>query len=101
VGLPDGSGNKAAEKWHLPFGEEQYTSGSLFTDRRFTGQRWDDALGLYDYRARYCDPALCRFTQACLQQAGGHGGAGGRHGLKPLLTRRWQIVLDQIRRPSR
>ncbi|MBC7227550.1 MAG: RHS repeat-associated core domain-containing protein, partial [Thermoflexales bacterium] len=27
-------------------------------------QRWDAALGLYDYRARYYDPALGRFISA-------------------------------------
>ena len=33
------------------------------TDRRFTGQRWEAGLGLYDYRARFYDPALGRFLQ--------------------------------------
>ena len=33
------------------------------TDRRFTGQRWEASLGLYDYRARFYDPALGRFLQ--------------------------------------
>ena len=33
------------------------------TDRRFTGQRWESSLGLYDYRARFYDPTLGR----CLQ----------------------------------
>jgi RHS repeat-associated protein len=32
-------------------------------DRRFTGQRWEQGLGLYDYRARFYDPALGRFLQ--------------------------------------
>jgi RHS repeat-associated protein len=32
-------------------------------DRRFTGQRWEASLGLYDYRARFYDPALGRFLQ--------------------------------------
>ena len=27
-------------------------------------QRWDSALALYDYRARYYDPALGRFISA-------------------------------------
>ena len=34
------------------------------TDRLYTGQRWDAALGLYDYRARWYDPALGRFVSA-------------------------------------
>jgi RHS repeat-associated protein len=61
--LLDGNGNKVGEKWYYPFGAERHTSGSLFTDRRFTGQRWDGTIGLYDYRARYYDPALGRFVQ--------------------------------------
>jgi len=39
------------------------TPTPLPTDRQYTGQRWGDALGLYDYRARYYDPALGRFIQ--------------------------------------
>ena len=33
------------------------------TDRRFTGQRWEANLGLYDYQARFYDPTLGRFLQ--------------------------------------
>jgi len=38
-------------------------SGLFPTDRRFTGQRWEASLGLYDYKARFYDPALGRFLQ--------------------------------------
>jgi RHS repeat-associated protein len=38
-------------------------SGLFPTDRRFTGQRWEASLGLYDYRARFYDPTLGRFLQ--------------------------------------
>ncbi len=34
------------------------------TAKRYTGQRFDDAIGLYYYNARYYDPALGRFAQA-------------------------------------
>jgi RHS repeat-associated protein len=34
------------------------------TDRQYTGQRWEAGIGLYDYNARYYDPALGRFVQA-------------------------------------
>jgi RHS repeat-associated protein len=39
-------------------------SGTMDTDRRYTGQRWEAGIGLYDYNARYYDPALARFVQA-------------------------------------
>jgi RHS repeat-associated protein len=42
---------------------EEAPGEGLPTDRRYTGQRWDGGLGLYDYRARYYDPALGRFIQ--------------------------------------
>jgi RHS repeat-associated protein len=32
--------------------------------RGYTGQRWEAGIGLYDYNARYYDPALGRFVQA-------------------------------------
>jgi RHS repeat-associated protein len=39
-------------------------SGTLPTDRRFNGQRWEQGLGLYDYNARWYHPALGRFASA-------------------------------------
>ncbi|WP_322801519.1 RHS repeat-associated core domain-containing protein, partial [Thermoflexus sp.] len=37
--------------------------GLFPTDRRFTGQRWETSLRLYDDQARFYDPALGRFLQ--------------------------------------
>ena len=48
---------------YLPYGAIRLETGVWSTDRRFTGQRWEGALGLYDYRARFYDPALGRFLQ--------------------------------------
>ena len=41
----------------------RWSAGTLPTDFTFTGQRWEAALGLYDYRARFYDPVLGRFLQ--------------------------------------
>ena len=61
----DVSGHRVGEARYTPFGEMRrgYPVGVMSTDRRFTGQRWDGALALYDYRARYYDPSLGRFLQ--------------------------------------
>jgi RHS repeat-associated protein len=48
-----------------PYGETRYTWGTTPTDRRFTGQRSEEAsLGsLYDYGARFYSPYLNRWIQ--------------------------------------
>ena len=55
------SGKSVQRMDYGPWGEIR--SGTLPTERLYTGQRWDDALGLYFYNARYYDPALGRFIQ--------------------------------------
>ena len=47
----------------FPFGATRYTSGTLNTDERFTGQRLDQS-GLYYYGARYYDATIGRFISA-------------------------------------
>jgi RHS repeat-associated protein len=44
---------------YLPFGATR--SGSVSTDKKFTGKRLD-GTGLYFYEARYYDPTIGRFT---------------------------------------
>jgi RHS repeat-associated protein len=56
-------GSPAGVTRYLPYGAIRWESGLFLTDRRFTGQRWEASLGLYDYRARFYDPALGRFIQ--------------------------------------
>jgi len=56
-------GSVAGATRYLPYGAIRWESGLWSTDRRFTGQRWEASLGLYDYRARFYDPALGRFLQ--------------------------------------
>jgi len=47
---------------YYPYGAER-RSGSLPTPYRYTGQRWESAIGLYFYNARWYDAALGRFIQ--------------------------------------
>ena len=49
----DAGGSKVSEMRYYPYGERR--SGGVFTDRRYTGQREEVGLGLYDYNARYDD----------------------------------------------
>jgi len=35
----------------------------VYLPYRYTGQRWEDAIGLYFYKARWYDPARRRFIQ--------------------------------------
>ncbi len=53
---------KVSEMRYLPYGETR--SGSMPTDRQFTGQRNESGLGFYDYNARQYDATLGRFLQA-------------------------------------
>ncbi len=45
------------------WGELRYTTGEYSVRYKFTGQREEATLGLYDYRARFYDPLLGRFIQ--------------------------------------
>jgi RHS repeat-associated protein len=60
----DSSGGIVGETRYYPFGETRDTSGSMLTDRLFTGQREMAGLGLYHYGARFYNPTLGRFIQA-------------------------------------
>lgn len=57
--MSDGNGNQVGTTMlYAPFGSTM--SGSVPTDRKFTGQRLDDT-GLYYYGARYYDATIGRF----------------------------------------
>jgi len=47
-----------------PWGKERYTQYATPSGYRYTSQRWDSGLGLYDYNGRYYDPALGKFISA-------------------------------------
>jgi RHS repeat-associated protein len=58
------TGTKVSEVRYYPFGEVRYSSGSLPSDRTFTGQRSENVgtVGnLMDYGARFYSPLLGRF----------------------------------------
>jgi len=50
------------EMRYTPYGVTR--SGDIHTDRRFTDQRWESRLGLYDYGVRFYSPSLSRFVSA-------------------------------------
>jgi RHS repeat-associated protein len=56
----DSSGNSTSIIRYFSFGATRYTTGTLPTDKKFTGQRLD-ATGLYYYGARYYDASIGRF----------------------------------------
>jgi RHS repeat-associated protein len=61
----DLSQNIVGQQRYFAYGEPRNTSGTLHTDRRFTGQREETGLGsLYDYNARYYSPLIGRFVSA-------------------------------------
>jgi len=55
------SGAKVGSALYKAFGETRYTTGSLNTDYKFTGQREEASLGIYFFVARWFDPSLGRF----------------------------------------
>jgi RHS repeat-associated protein len=60
------SSNGATEKSrtrYYPFGATRSSTGTLETEKKFTGQRLDQS-GLYFYNARYYDAGLGRFISA-------------------------------------
>ena len=59
--MTDSSGNELGTIKYFPFGATR--SGSVPTDKKFTGQRLDET-GLYYYGARYYDANIGRFISA-------------------------------------
>jgi RHS repeat-associated protein len=59
---------------YYPYGETRYSTDTIFTDRLYTGQQQLAGLGLYNYKARFYDPALGRFISADTLTPGGPEG---------------------------
>ena len=72
--VTNASGTVVGTQGYYPFGGTRYTSGTLFTDRLYTGQQQIAGLGLYNYKARYYDPLLGRFISPDTVTPGGISG---------------------------
>jgi RHS repeat-associated protein len=57
-------GSTEGEQRYMPFGLDRYTTGSLNTAYRYTGQRIESDADLYYYVSRWYDPVVGRFLQA-------------------------------------
>ncbi len=62
--VTDSTGTTVGEDRFYPFGETRFTTGSMQTDKLFTGQREITGLGIYHYGARFYSPKLGRFLSA-------------------------------------
>ena len=68
--IANGGGTKLWEDRFKAFGDTRFTycknndpNFPMQTGYRYTGQRHEPDIGLYDYRSRFYDPVLGRFTQ--------------------------------------
>src|SRR5262245_28073279 len=77
------SGIVVGEMRYYAFGETRLSTGNMFTDRLFTGQRQIAELGIYHYGARFYSPKLGRF----LMRDTWSGDANG-----PLSLNKWNYV---------
>src|SRR5262245_14998811 len=59
--VTDASGGTVGEDRFYPYGETRFTTGSMNTDKLYTGQREMTGLGIYHYGARFYSPKLSRF----------------------------------------
>jgi RHS repeat-associated protein len=62
--VTNASGATVGEQRYYPFGETRLPTGSIFTDKLFTGQREMAGLGIYHYQARFYSPYINQFLSA-------------------------------------
>jgi RHS repeat-associated protein len=55
---------QVTQQKYMPWGELRGTENVLPTDYTFTGQKWEQEIGLMDFKARLYDPKLGRFISA-------------------------------------
>jgi len=54
--MTDASGVTVGENRCYPYGETCFSTGNMYTDKLFTGQREMTGLGIYNYGARFYSP---------------------------------------------
>jgi RHS repeat-associated protein/uncharacterized repeat protein (TIGR01451 family) len=59
--VTDASGNIVGENRYYPYGETRLSTGTMYTDKLYTGQREMADLGIYHYNARFYSPYINRF----------------------------------------
>jgi RHS repeat-associated protein len=62
--VTNASGTIVGEDRFYPFGETRFTTGTMLTDKLYTGQREITGLGIYHYGARFYSPKLGCFLSA-------------------------------------
>lgn len=62
--VTDASGNIVGENRYYPYGETRLSTGTMYTDKLYTGQREMADLGIYHYNARFYSPYINRFLSA-------------------------------------
>jgi RHS repeat-associated protein len=64
--ITDALGAVVSTQKYWPYGATRATTGTLPTDKQYTGQRIEpgDALGLYNYKARFYSTTVGRFVSA-------------------------------------
>ncbi len=60
--ITNSSGIEVGRMGYYPFGETRYSTGSLYTDKLYTGQQQVAGTGLYNYKARFYDPYIIHFA---------------------------------------